>query len=529
MALNTGSRTGNSSRNAASAFINKFVMLLLTFVNRKIFITFIGVEYLGISGLFANILTLLSMADLGLGTAMNVSLYKPIAENDTKKLAALLGYFRKLYYIIAAAVMVIGLGLTPFLDFIVNLENDIPYLELYYILYVVKSAVSYLFAYKASIIHADQKKYIVTRIDLFINIAKVLLHIGVLIVMSMFLDKPWVYFVYLIVDVAAVVVHNMVVSHVASKNYPFIRQKQELDKTEQKEIFSGTLSVFIYKIAWSLINGTDNILISVITGTVFVGLYSNYSTITSHLEAFITLFFTALTASIGNLVVKSLPEKRYKTFKTMQMVSFWICAVTVVCLSFLMQDFVQLWYGEDLILSPLVVFAIILNVFFSICMRPVWTFREGTGMYRQIRYIMLATAALNLILSIIMGKWLGLAGILLATSLSKLATYFWYEPKVLFKSFFEVGPSKYYVPFGMNMVLILLSAGMCWLPINFLFREVTWINWFIKAFICLITVNAVYFLCYRKTDEFAEILNKTKSILGKKFKKNKTLQANGDE
>ena len=517
MALNTGSRTGNSGRNAASAFLNKFVMLLLTFVNRKIFISFIGVEYLGISGLFANILTLLSMADLGLGTAMNVSLYKPIAENDTKKLAALLGYFRKLYYVISAAVLTIGLGLVPFLDKIVNLENDIPYLELYYILYVVKSAVSYLFAYKASIIHADQKKYIVTRIDLFINVAKVLLHIAVLIVMSVFLDKPWVYFIYLLVDVAAVVVHNLVVSHVAEKNYPFIREKQPLEKSEQKEIFSGTLSVFMYKIAWSLLNGTDNILISVITGTVFVGLYSNYHTITSHLEAFITLFFTSLTASVGNLVVRALPEKRYKTFKTMQMVSFWICAVTVVCLTFLMQDFVQLWYGEELVLDRLVVIAIIINVFFSICMRPVWTFREGTGMYRQIRYIMLVTAALNLVLSIVMGKWLGLAGILFATSISKLSTYFWYEPGILFKSFFRTGVSKYYVTFAMNIVLILLCTGACWLPIHFLLPDVTWLNWFLKAIICVLIVNGVYLLFYRKTEEFAQIKEKAKKMLkGKK-------------
>lgn len=493
-------------------------MLLLTFINRKIFITFIGIEYLGISGLFANILTLLSMADLGLGTAMNVSLYKPIAENDTKKLSALLNYFRKLYYIIAAAVLGIGLSLTPFLDYIVNLDRDIPYLELYYILYVVKSAVSYLFAYKSSIIHADQKKYVVTRIDLFINVAKVLLHIAVLIIMSQLVDKPWVYFIYLLVDVSAVVAHNLVVSHIASKNYPFINEKNELEKSEQKEIFSGTFSVFMYKIAWSLINGTDNILISIIAGTIYVGLYSNYHTITSHLEAFITLFFTSLTASIGNLVVKSLPEKRYNTFKTMQMVSFWICAITTVCLTFLMQDFVELWYGEDLILSPLVVFAIILNVFFSICMRPVWTFREGTGMYRQIRYIMLVTAALNLVLSIIMGKWLGLAGILLATSISKLATYFWYEPGILFKSFFHASPKKYYIRFGANVLMILFCAGLCWLPIHFIFSKVTWLNWFIKAAICMIVVNAVYFLVYRNTMEFAEIKQKIKTIFGKKLK-----------
>ena len=160
MSLNSDSRTVNAGKNAISALINKFCILLLTFIGRKIFIQYIGIEYLGINGLFYNILTLLSMADLGLGTAMNVSLYKPIAENDIRKLSALLNYFRQIYCFIAIAVTVIGFAIIPFLPYIVNVDSEIPHLYLYYVVFVLKNTVSYLFVYKSSIINADQKNYL---------------------------------------------------------------------------------------------------------------------------------------------------------------------------------------------------------------------------------------------------------------------------------------------------------------------------------------------------------------------------------
>ena len=161
---------------------------------------------------------------------------------------------------------------------------------------------------------------------------------------------------------------------------------------------------------------------SIIVGTIYVGLYSNYLTITSNLEQFIAMLFTSLTAGVGNLVATESPEHRYDTYKAMQMVSFWICGIVCVCLLYLMQDFIVIWVGRDLLLDDLTMIAIVLNVFFSTCMRPVWTFREGTGMYKQIRYIMFATAILNLVLSIVLGKILGVSGILFATSISKLCT-----------------------------------------------------------------------------------------------------------
>lgn len=500
MALNKESRTVNAGKNAASALFNKFAILVLTFISRRFFIQYIGVEYLGINGLFSNILTLLSMADLGLGTAMNVSLYKPIAENDTKKISALLQYYKRLYLFIALGVTVIGFALVPFLPYLVNMDATIPYLKIYYMVFVLKSAVSYLFIYKSSILRADQKTYRINSLEIYINVAKVVIQIFIIILLKN-------YFVFIVLDVLAVFVENVIVSYVADREYPFIKVKEELPKAERKNVFSDTSSIFLYKIAWSLLNGTDNILMSIIVGTIFVGFYSNYFTITSNVEMVIALIFTSLTASIGNLVATADAERRYNTFKSMQMVSFWLCGIVCVCLLFLIQDFIVIWVGKDLLLDDLTVIAIVLNVFFSTCMRPVWTFREGTGMYKQIRYIMFITAILNLVLSILLGYWLGIAGILFATSISKISTYFWYEPNILFKSFFKRNVKEYYLEYIKNAALLLICCAVCYLPMK-LFTEINILIWLLKAIICCIIVCVVYFVRYHKTPEFINIKDK---------------------
>ena len=500
MDFNKESRTVNAKKNAVSAIGNKIILLILTFISRKFFIIYIGVEYLGINGLFSNILTLLSMADLGLGTAMNVSLYKPISENDTRKITALLNYFKTLYRIIAIAVAVIGISLMPFLKYLVNMDSAIPHLQLYYLVFVLKNVMSYLYIYKSSLIRADQKNYVINRVDAVVTFCKVVLQFFCVIAAKS-------YFLYILLDVVGVVAHNVIVSHKADREYSFINNDDRLTKEEQHNIFSDISSVFLYKIAWSLLNGTDNILMSVIVGTVYVGLYSNYLTITSNLEMLITLLFTSLTASVGNLVATSSPENRYKTFKTMQMVSFWLCGIVCIGLLFLTQDFIQLWLGKDFVLSNLTLVAIVLNVFFSICMRPVWTFREGTGMYKQIRYIMFITAFLNLVFSVMLGNIMGISGIIFATSLSKFLTYFWYEPNILFRDFFKKDSVNYYLDYFKNTILMLVVILLCAYCMKY-FSKVSVLSWILKALICMAVVNAAYFIRYCRSAEFDNLRRK---------------------
>ena len=319
---------------------------------------------------------------------------------------------------------------------------------------------------------------------------------------------------YLLLEVGGVVAHNLVISYIADKSYPFIAEKAEIRPEEKKGIFTDVSSIFLYKIAYSLLNGTDNVLMSIIVGTIYVGLYSNYLTITHNLEQFIAMLFTSLTAGIGNLVATATPEHRYETYKAMQMVSFWICGIVSVCLLYLMQDFIVIWVGRDLLLDDLTMIAIVLNVFFSTCMRPVWTFREGTGMYKQIRYIMFATAILNLILSIVLGKIMGVSGILFATSISKLCTYFWYEPNILFRDFFHKPVSLYYREFLRNTILLAFCMAVCFIPAHFI-PGTNIIFWLFKAIVLCCMVSVLYYFRYRRAPEFANIKTKAVGLIRK--------------
>lgn len=508
MYLNEKSRAENAKRNAMFAVAKKIVTLVLVLISRKFFIKYIGVEYLGINSLFANVLTLLSLADLGIGTAMNVSLYKPIAEKDYKTLAAIIGYFQKIYWTIAAVIVVVGMGLIPFLKYIVNMDQDIPHLYLYYVIMVCRNAFSYLLAYKASIITADQKSSTSDNITIWLTFIKTVLEIIVIILFQNFLA-------YLLIDVAFVVTRNIMVTLVANKEYPFIKEKAELDGEQKKRIRSNVFSLSLYKISFVALNGTDNILMSVMVGTVFVGMYANYYSVSTNIEAMLGLIFMALTPSIGNLVATSKGKDIRRVFNYAQIASFWISGVVCAGLTFLIQDFITLWLGEGMLLDKYTVAAIALYQYYAICMRPIWIFREGTGMYRQIRYIMLATAGLNIVLSIVLGKYMGISGILFATTIANMLTCFLYEPRILFKTFLNTNPIIYYRDYLINVLLTLFGMVLCYFALRRL-TEISVMMFIVKGVICVSIMSAVYFIRYFKTPEFKELVERVLSLVTKK-------------
>lgn len=499
------SRTINSTKNAISSIITKTIVLVLTFITRRFFIEYIGIEYLGINGLFSNVLTLLSMADLGLGTAMNISFYKPIASKDYPTLNGLLYFYRKVYLVIAIVVLIVGVSLIPVLPYIINTDTNIPHLYLYYIIFVLKNVASYLFIYKTALIKADQKQYLITKVEANISVLKAILQLVIIVATHSYL-------IYIVLDVLAIVVINYISSNKVKTLYPNITPSNCLDPEQKKYIYNDVFSASLYKISWGILNGTDSIIISVILGTIYVGYYSNYLTITSNVEVVLILVFSSITASVGNLVVTSNSDKLYLTYKSMQLICFWLCAFITLSMFFLTQDFIDFWIGNEYRLSNITLFAIVLNMLFSNSMRAIWTFREGTGMYRQIRYVMLATAVLNVVLSIVLGKLLGVAGVIFATTISKLLTYFWYEPYLLFNQYFHKSVLLFYRAFVKNIALIIVAGGVCYFIFSF-FPGINIVLWLIKALLCFLVVTLVYYLAYRHTDEYHNVLEKMMFII----------------
>ena len=507
--MGAGSRTSNSLKNIIYSFGNNILVLLLGFISRSVFLYCLSVDYLGVQGLFGDILNMLSLADLGFGTAMAYSMYKPLSDKDYDKLAGLTTFYKKVYRLIALVVTFLGLALVPFLKYLVKLDNELPHLVLYYLLYLANSIASYLVIYKTCILSADQKEYVITKYTSIFNVLRTCAMIVVLLITRN-------YILYLCVQVLFTYISNFYISHLAEVQYPFIKKKVELSKNETRGIFSNIGSVFLYKISGVLINATDNTLISVIVGT--VGFYSNYTLVMGKVAAVINTVFYSLTASLGNLVVKEDEKKRFEIYKSMQSVSTILSSFSFICVMCLIQDFIKVWLGNGYVLPYLVVIAMSINFYFSIILLPIWVFREATGLYRKTRYVMLMTAILNILLSILLGKMIGLAGIIFATSLSRLLTYFWYEPRLLFGNYFGRSSSVYFIGILKNIVVTVLAFAPGYY-LSKLIEVNTWLGLLGEVFAVAFSALIILIFAYRKSEGILIIRNKINAELNKRVKK----------
>lgn len=507
------SRTSNSIKNITASVGYQILNIILSFVSRTVFINVLGVGYLGINGLFNDVLSMLNMADLGFSTAMTFSMYKPLAEKDYDTLAGLTQFYKKVYRIIAASIAGIGVAIIPLLPYLVNLQQGIDHLVLYYLLFLASNVASYLVSYKTTVLYADQKNYVLLKYTALWSILQTVTLTGILYLTHNYL-------LFLVMQVIFVYGSNFHKSHKAQKEYPYLNKKTKLPKKYTEGIFKDIGSAFLYKISNVLVTATDNSLISIIVSTEMVGYYSNYQIIISKLGTMVSTLFSSLIASLGNLIVKENSERRYSIFKIMQSISLILSSFCVTCLFLLEDDFVRVWLGPEYTLGTLTLVAIVLNFYFSIAVMPVTTFREAAGLFRKTKYIMACTAVLNIGFSIVLGNILGLSGILFATSLSKILTYFWYEPMLLFKDYFMRSCWVYYRKLFKGIGVTLFSIGIGF-TITFWIVPKTWLVLVIKGIIVATVSMLILAIFYRKDEGFKMILERASHIGKVIFKKSK--------
>lgn len=490
-------RIKHSVNNIIFGVMEQVVTILLTFLTRTVFIKVLDDSLLGINGLFSNILSLLSIAELGFGSAIIYGMYKPIAEKDTKKVAALMNYYRKIYNLLALIVAVIGIALVPFLKYLVNVETQIDHLTFYYLIFLSDSVCSYLLANRTAIIEANQNSYIIKRYNTFFIILK-----NILQVLSLLLLKNFV--VYLFIQVGITFASNLYGAIVAKKKYPYAFEKVEMEKEEKKSLLENVKSMVIYKIGGVLLNHTDNILLSMIAGTVSVGYYSNYNMITYSITRFINIIFNAIRASVGNLNASSKREKKLKMFYQIDFFASWLYGFVVVGIFVLINDLIAIWIGEKYVFNQAVVFAIASNFYLLGMMTPIGTYRETTGLFRQTKYVFLVTAILNIILSILLGKIWGTFGILIATSIARLLTNSWFEPYVLFRDYFKTSSKTYFKNKIKNVVLIILSCVLLLLIFEYLKTMILnkILCFSVEIILTTIFTNLLFFMAYHKNEEY---------------------------
>lgn len=491
-------RTIKAKRNILYAIFNKIIIMILEFVSRAVFIEYLGSELLGVNGVFINIIQCLSLAELGMNNVVMYSYYEPLAKKDKKRLASLNQFYKKIYNIIAIMIGIIGAFLIPFIKIIINTDKEIPHLIIIYFLYLTDTIVSYLFIYKSIILSADQKSYIFFKYEIIINTIRILLQI-----ISLLLFKN--YFIYLFIKIIFSIFINIIKAKKTDKLYPYINLPELLNSKDKNQIIKTIKAGFIYKISAILLNSTDNILISVICGTVWVGLLSNYITITTAVSSFVVIIFGNLTASIGNLINETSTEKKQEVFEILELAAGWLGIVCFCSTTLLCSEFINLWIGKEYILDKYTVLMKMLMLFFSCTMQPIFSYREALGLYRKTKYIMLLAAVINILLSIIMGIIWGVAGILAASLISVIITYFWYEPIILYKECFNGNFLIYFLKYIRNVCICIC----CYSILRYIFNKIyaaTWLIWVLKSILLLGICNLLCLAFFYKTQEFKKLI-----------------------
>lgn len=503
------SRSKYAIINVVSSVGFQLFSVLCTFIMRTVFIKTLGASYLGINGLFTNILSLLSLAELGIGSAITFSMYKPIHDNDQEKVKQLINYYKVLYRYIGIIVLVIGLLIIPFLDKFINLDENIGNVTFYYLLYLGNAVISYFYTYRTSILIADQKDYLNKIYNIIFTIIRTVLQFIALLEFKSFT-------IYILVQIVTSAGVNIFASIRATKHYPFIKEKAVLPKEERKIIWSDIKSMFFYKIGNVVLNSTDSIIISALISTYVVGLYSNYATIITSISTFTGLIFTSVQASMGNLNAENNQQKQFFIFKVLNVLSFWLFGFCSICMCVMFQDFVTIWVGNDFLLDDSVMYVCVLNFYLAGVLYPILNFRTTIGLFKQTKYVMLYASVINIILSLVLGKYFGLIGVFLATGISRLSTNMWYEPYKLFKIYFKQPVYKYYISRLLELVYIVLIIVIIQYVFSILNIENLYLRFILKTIVSIVFSNVFIVATLLKREEFKYLFNTAKRLVIRK-------------
>lgn len=493
------SRTKNTIRNVRTGFIVQLINKLMAFVVRTVFIKFLNTEYLGVNGLFTNILTMISFAELGIGTAIIFNMYKPVADDDKEKIKSLMKLYQKSYNTIGCIVFVLGLCVIPFFDLIIK---DVPNIKeniyLIYFLFLINTSSSYFFTYKKSIISAYQQESIINKIDSIFYLGK-----SVFEILFLYLTKN--YIVYLVIQISGTILENIIIADKANKIFPFLKENnvEKLPKEESQNIFSNVKSLIIYKFGAAIMDGTDNILISSLVNVATVGLCSNYTLIITSIKGLVLSAMNGVTASIGNLNAVANKERKENIFYQLTLISYFVYSFCAIAFIVLLNPFIEIWLGVDYVLNIWVPIALAVSFFVCGMRTPAYTYRVTLGLFEKGKITPYIGAITNIILSIILCKVFGVAGIFIATSIAQLVSYSWIDPYLIHKYAFESSLKKYFKKLIIYFLAFALNTFICLQLSNMI--DLNEIFDFIVSCIIVLFSNVINLIIFYRCEEFKSL------------------------
>ena len=500
-------RKTKAARNIAYGLLGQVITIILSFISRSVFLYCFTKEYVGISSLFAGILSFLSLADLGMEASMTVKLYRPLAEENWPLIKALLGYYKRIFNVIALVIFGAGLLLLPVLDMIVDIPENVEHVKLIYVLTLANSSVTYLFIYKKILFIADQKKYITDITQYCVTFSEYAVLIPLLLITRS-------YILYLLTQCGFKLIYNFVIMALAKKKYVEVDAAQEikLDDTIKRSIGSDMRAISLHRIGDVVSTHSWTILVSSCVNVVTAGLYSNYQLIIGYVKVIMDKVLYALSPSIGNMIVTETEDAVYGFFEKMMFMSFAMTCICGNCLLCLLNPFIDLWIGDTFQLTYGVVMVSVINFYLVNMRKPVLIFKEAYGFFKQDRFRPLIESGISIMASLFLclAAKLELAGVLLGTTFAYLVTTFWIEPWILFRNGFHKKCRLYFVKYvgyiAFTTAIMLLSASVCGL------LESGFFTFILSGMVSVAVPAGGIFLVFRRTEEyrwFAAILSRS--------------------
>lgn len=506
-------RTKNAVKNVAFGLITKVCQVIIPFMMRTAMIRFMGISYLGLNSLFTSVLQVLNLAELGVGSAMIYSMYRPIAEDDQRKICALMCLYRKYYHIIGLVIALAGLLMTPFIPGLIS--SDVPEGINIYALYLLNLAVTvlsyWLYAYESSVLYAYQRTDVISKVALITSSVQYLLQFLVL----------WLfhnYYLYILMMLGIQIATNIFTAAAARRLYPACVPQGKLDRASVKEINGRIRDLFTSKIGSVVVNSVDTIVISAFLGLATLAVYQNYYFILSSVSGFVAIIFNACTAGIGNSIVLESGEKNFNDLKKFTFLTAWIAGFCSACLLCLFQPFMRIWVGEALELPDRAVVCLSIYFFVFEMNHLLNTFKDAGGIWRKDRFRPLVTAMANLGMNLVMVQFWGIYGVILSTVLSMLLVGMPWLLHNLFSILFEQSHLKVYLKtllfYGMiSIVACSVTAAAC----GFI-RLGDWGTFLGRMLVCFVAPNIIFYIAYRKTEEFRAMLQLIDKMTKGRFK-----------
>ena len=505
------SRLEKTAKNIALTMGSNVLDSLLGIVSRTVFIRSLGSQYLGLAGLLSSVLGFLSITEMGIASAIGFSLYKPLASGDTKTVSALMSLYRRAYRVIAAIVFACGIGLFFFLDFFVPPEQQPPETGFAYFVFLTNTVLGYLLSYKTTLLNSDNHGYKLAPITISMSVVQTAIQVtGLLMFKS--------YTVYLIVLLVCSAVRMILENRMITNMYPAVdfRSKEKLSDTTQHEIKRNIGGLIIAKIGDYLVNSTDNLIITKLVSLVATGIYSNYLLIRNLVNSYITVLFGGISASMGNVVAVESDERKLEIFNTLFFCAYFIYSFEAVCFMCLFNPFIdEIWLGREYLFDTTTVAIIVLNNFLTGLRIPLITMKNAAGKYMEDAWIPFAFAAINLIVSIVLAKYMGVAGVFLGTIIGSLLTADWYRPIVIFRHVFHASVWHYYARYLLYVGLGCLLIVSTYYVTSLIRTPYIFMTFVIKCFLAVAVPIVGNTLLFCKTTEFYAIRSMFNRLFGK--------------